>query len=84
MGQILVHRMPSQTTIDAARELLRQAESGEAVGFAVAVMLKGKQYYVEACGEALTNPTFATGMLFPLALELYQTVQQRAESDSTY
>lgn len=57
----------SHDTVDALRRLLDDAERGEVIGLAYAVMYKRRTYMVDAAGEAYRNPTFALGMTHVLS-----------------
>jgi hypothetical protein len=53
----------SHDTIEALKALLRDAEKGEIIGLAFAVMYKGRDYIVNTAGEAHRSPTFTRGMV---------------------
>jgi hypothetical protein len=59
----LVPPRVDKNCVDTLRELLEQAEAGEIIGYAIAVMYRTRSYYVDALGEADKNPTFARGMI---------------------
>jgi hypothetical protein len=46
--------------------MLRQAEAGELIGFAIAAMYSGRDYIVNSTGEVEISPTFARGMVAAL------------------
>lgn len=70
----LVPNALSNDTVEALRELLARAESGEIIGIAYAVMVKGRHYIVDTAGELHRNPTFARGMVRALDDELGRRV----------
>lgn len=53
----------SHDTIEALRVLLKDAEKGEVIGLAFAVMYRGRDYIVNTAGEAHRSPTFTRGMV---------------------
>lgn len=53
----------SHDTIEALRMLLKDAEKGEVIGLAFAVMYRGRDYIVNTAGEAHRSPTFTRGMV---------------------
>lgn len=53
----------SHDTVEALQTLLEDAHSGEIIGMAFAVMYKGRDYIVNATGEAYRSPTFTRGMI---------------------
>lgn len=59
----LVQQPISHDTVKALKELLEDAERGEVIGLAFAVMYKGRDYIVDTAGEAHRSPTFARGMV---------------------
>lgn len=59
----LVKDALSHETIDCLRTLLGQAERGEAVGIAYAVMYRKSGYHVDTAGEAHRSMTYSRGML---------------------
>jgi hypothetical protein len=65
-----------QDVVDQLHEMLRQAEAGELIGFAIAVMYSGRDYEVDAFGEAHRSPTFARGMVRALDDYLSEEVYQ--------
>lgn len=64
----------SHDTIEALKVLLRDAERGEIIGLAFAVMYKGRDYIVNTAGEAHRSPTFTRGMIQALDDHLMQKV----------
>lgn len=72
----LVQETISHDTIEALRVLLKDAERGEIIGVAFAVMYKGRDYIVNAAGEAYRSPTFARGMVKALDDHLMQKVHE--------
>ncbi|MCD6674881.1 MAG: hypothetical protein LT106_18765 [Burkholderiaceae bacterium] len=62
----LVPAEVSHETVEALGQLLDQARRGEIIGIAYAVMCKGRDYFVDAAGEAHRSPTFARGMVSEL------------------
>lgn len=56
----------SHDTLEALRELLRLAETGEVVGIAFAAMFKRRQFIADTAGECHRNPVFARGMVAAL------------------
>lgn len=59
----LVPKVIYQDCVDDLRDMLAAAESGELIGFAIAAMYKGRDYIVNAAGEADESPTFSRGMV---------------------
>jgi hypothetical protein len=53
----------SHDTVEALQTLLKDAQRGEIIGVAFAVMYKGRDYIVNTAGEAHRSPTFARGMV---------------------
>lgn len=51
-------------------QLASQAEEGEVIGIAYAVMYKGRHFIVNTAGELHRNPTFARGAVAALDDEL--------------
>ncbi|SEN72147.1 hypothetical protein SAMN05216404_106187 [Nitrosospira multiformis] len=66
----------SHDTIEALRALLKDAEKGEVIGLAFAVMYKGRDYIVNTAGEAHRSPTFARGMVQALDDHLMHMVHE--------
>ena len=59
----LVSNKVDQESVEYLRDMLRQAETGDLIGFAIAVMYKKGNYIVNSTGEVHRSPTFALGML---------------------
>lgn len=53
----------SSDTVQCLETLLEMAKSGELIGVALVAMLKRRDYFTHATGEARRNPTFTRGML---------------------
>jgi len=68
----------STDTVTALEQLLEQARAGEIIGVAFAVMLKRRNYVVNATGEARRNATFARGMLAALDDQLGAKIRGEA------
>lgn len=66
----------SHDMVSAMEHLLLGARSGEYIGIAFAVMLKGKKYIVNTAGEAQNSPTFVRGMLSELDDSLSYTINK--------
>ena len=66
----------SHDTIEALRVLLKDAEKGEVIGLAFAVMYKGRDYIVNTAGEAHRSPTFTRGMVQALDDHLMNMVHE--------
>lgn len=64
----------SHDTVEALQALLADAERGEIIGVAFAVMYKGRDFIVNTAGEAHRSPTFARGMVQALDDHLMQKV----------
>jgi hypothetical protein len=64
----------SHGTIEALKALLRDAERGEIISLAFAVMYKGRDYIVNTAGEAYRSPTFTRVMVQALDDHLMQKV----------
>lgn len=72
----LVQDTISHDTVEALRTLLQEAERGEVIGVAMAVMYKGRDYITTSVGEAYRSPTFARGMVQALDDHLMQRVHE--------
>lgn len=59
----LTHKRISTSTVDALRQLLDEAETGEVIGLALVVMYQGRSFSVTTSGEAHRSPTFTRGMV---------------------
>ena len=73
----------SHETIEALSQLLKQAESGELIGFAFAAVLKRRRYIVNSAGACRGDPTLTRGMVQALDDELRVMVHGRS-FDETY
>jgi hypothetical protein len=71
----------NQDCIDDLRHLLKQAEAGELIGYAIAAMYKRRSYVVNMFGEAERNPTFARGMVRALDDYLGELVMNGVNHD---
>ena len=71
----------SRDTVEAARQILQGAESGEVIGMTFGLMLKRRRYIVNVAGECLRDPTFSRGMLGAMDDELRSIVQKKAGFD---
>lgn len=60
----------SRDTVECLEHLLEQARAGEVIGLAYAVIMRRRNFRVNACGEAHRSPTFARGVLATLDDEL--------------
>lgn len=65
----------SKDTVEALQSLLRDAESGDIIGFVYAAMYKGRNFIVNTAGEAYQSPTFARGMVAALDDHLMDRVR---------
>lgn len=72
----LVDQPISHDTVSALRSLLNDAERGDVIGIAFAVMYKGRDYIVDTAGEAHRSPTFARGMVQALDDHLMRKVHE--------
>lgn len=68
----------SHETIEALQQLLKQAESGELVGFAFAAVYKRRRYIVNSAGSCRSDPTMTRGMVLALDDELRRMVHSRS------
>jgi len=64
----------SDDTIEALRQLLKDAESGQIIGIAFVAMHRKRIYIANSAGEAKRNPTFTRGMLAALDDQLAEGV----------
>lgn len=64
-GRVLaiVPARASEETIATLRSRVREAESGDLVGYACVLMYKGHEYQVEIIGETVNAPIFTRGLL---------------------
>lgn len=53
----------SHDTVEALRELLKQAEDGRVVGIAFAAMYRSRQFITNTAGECHRNPVFTRGIV---------------------
>ena len=81
MAYKLVSDTISRDTVEAARQILQGAESGEVIGMTFGLMLKRRRYIVNVAGECLRDPTFSRGMLGAMDDELRGIVQKKAGFD---
>jgi len=79
----LVRDNISRDTVEAARQILEGAESGEIVGLTFGLMLKHRRFVVNVAGECLRDPTFSRGMLGAMDDELRELVQGNAGTGKT-
>lgn len=75
----LVPNKVEQECVNYLRTILLEAESGELIGFAIAVMYKKGNYIVNSTGEVHRSPTFALGMLAMLKDHFVKLVYGRSE-----
>jgi hypothetical protein len=67
----------SHDTLKAAKTLVKDAESGDLLGFSIATMYRQGGYQLNATGEAYKSPTFAIGTLVMLIYKLIKLVISR-------
>jgi hypothetical protein len=72
----LVPDTVSHDTVEALQTLLKDAQRGEIIGVAFAVMNKGRDYIVNTAGEAHRSPTFARSIVQALDDHLMHKVHQ--------
>ncbi len=65
----------SHDTVEALEELLKEARAGKIIGMAFCVMLKDRNYWVNASGEGLRNPGFSLQMTRMLEERLVMLVK---------
>lgn len=73
----LVRNKLSHDSIESAKKLVADTESGECIGFAVTAMYKKGSYTINTTGEAHNSPTFAIGMVVMLLYQLIKNVISR-------
>jgi len=67
----------------AAIQLLEEVRSGNVVGLAFGIALRGRKYFVNVAGILAKDPTYARGIVAALDDELARMVQGKADSDTT-
>lgn len=78
----LIRDSVSPDTVEALQELLKAAQTGEAIGIVFAVMLRRQRYIVNTAGEARRSPTLARGMVAALDDELRALVHAGSFEES--
>jgi len=73
----------SHDTVEACRQILEGAVSGEIVGITFGLMLKRRRFIVNAAGECLRDPTFSRGMIAAMDDELRDLVQDNTGTGNT-
>lgn len=64
----------SHDTRACLEQLKAEAEAGDVIGIAYAVMYRGRHYIVNTAGELHRNPTFARGAVAVLDDELSRMI----------
>ncbi|SOD42407.1 hypothetical protein [Nitrosovibrio sp. Nv4] len=72
----LVTKTISHDTVGALQTLLDEAEKGDLIGIAFAVMYSKGGYITDAAGEAYESPTFARGMVKALDDRLREILRE--------
>lgn len=72
---VLVPSTLPHDTVECLERALDAARRGQVLGCGLMLMLKGREYVIEATGEVRRNPTFARGMLAALD-DLLRTLMQ--------
>lgn len=73
----LIQGEVSHDTLNAAKSLVKDAESGELLGFAIGAMYRQGGYQLNATGEVYRSPTFAIGIVVMLLHKLIKMVVAR-------
>lgn len=73
----LIRNKVSHDSVEAARELVADTESGDCIGFAVTAMYRKGNYTINTTGEAHNSPTFTIGMVVMLLYQLIKSVINR-------
>lgn len=73
----LIQSVISHDTLEAARRLTADAESGDLLGFAITAIYRKGGYETYATGEAYNSPTFALGTVVVLMYKLIKMVISR-------
>lgn len=79
----LVRDSVSRDMEQAAIQLLEEVRSGNVVGLAFGIALRGRKYFVNVAGILAKDPTYARGIVAALDDELARMVQGKADSDTT-
>lgn len=72
----------SRDTVEAAKQILEGAESGEILGITFGLMLKRRRFIVNVAGECARDPTFTRGMLCAMDDELQGLVHRNSGADT--
>jgi len=77
MPYTLVRDAVSRDTLEAFTQLAEGAATGDVLGGAFVVFLKGRRYIVNVCGNAVRNATLTRGALRVLDDHLAEFIEGR-------
>lgn len=66
----------SSHTVECLEVLLERAKRGEIIGIVYAAMQSNRRFFLNSCGEARRNPTFAAGMTSAMHHELMKQIHR--------
>lgn len=81
-GYRLVQDEISIDTTEAALQLLEGAHSGEVVGIAFVVMLRGRKFFTNVAGACRADPHLTRGFLCALDDEIRRLIGDEREQDT--
>ena len=83
MSTKLVPDSISHDVVQAAHQLLEGAHTGEIVGLAFVVMLRGREFYTNLAGACRDDPHLTRGMVASLDDEIYALIARERENKET-